>query len=91
MKTVLISTAIALASTTVAMAGTVEQNCWKKITIIMVENGCTFGNDLSPASNRCEHIRRVSYNKCVFHARLKQQIGPVHQVEIDRPVLRLPN
>ncbi len=89
MKAVLVTTAIALASTTVATAGTIEQNCWEKITQTMINKGCTFGNDLSEASNQCENRRRAAYKRCVLFAHSKQQIGPIHKVEIDRPVLRL--
>lgn len=89
MKAVLMTTAIILASTTVTAAGTIEQICWKKITKTMLNKGCTFGNDLSEAVNECENRRRAAYKRCVLFAKSKQTIGPVHQVEIDRPVLRI--
>lgn len=90
MKAILVTTAIIFASTTVATAGTVEQICWKKITKTMINKGCQFGNDLSVLSNECENRRRAAYKRCVLWAHSKQKIGPVHKVEIDKPVLRLP-
>ena len=89
MRAVFVTTAIILASTSVATAGTVEQNCWKRITEKMIANGCAFGNDLSVASNECENRRRAAYKRCVMFVSTQHQIGPIHRTEFDRPVLRI--
>ena len=88
-KTVLLTIALVLVGTSPGTAATIEQQCWKKVTNKLTLYGCTFGNDLSEVSNICENKRRRFYNRCVKLAYMKEKIGPVRQVDVGQPVLRL--
>ena len=89
MKAVLVTIAMILAGTTVASAQSVERICWHKVTTKLANHGCSFGNDLSEASNRCENIRRKMYKKCLLQASAQRGIEPAPRVELGPSVRRI--
>ena len=91
MKAVLVTIAIIMAGTTGASAQSVERICWQKVTTKLVNRGCTFGNDLSEASNRCENRRRIMYRNCVIRASAQRGMEPTLPTAelLDRSVLRI--